>query len=162
YGDPLPEGALARLGTVRFRDGNYFNATALSPDGKTLALASGTGSMRLLDVATGKEARSFRTNSGSFSSLTFSPDGKPLAGADYGTHLQLGAAAPATPPPHLSRGAGHTRLSYFFTFSGNGKYLATATENYGQGKHAAFVWDTATGKLVAEVEPLQNNNVRVA
>ena len=48
----LPEGALLRLGTMRFRHANGIQAAALSPDGKTLATA-GHKMIRLWDVATG-------------------------------------------------------------------------------------------------------------
>jgi WD40 repeat protein len=52
YGDPLPEGAIARFGTVRYRLGPI-GPYALSPDGKTLAV-EGPTAVTLWDVDTGK------------------------------------------------------------------------------------------------------------
>ena len=37
FGDPLPEGAIIRLGTTRFRPASPYGQFALSPDGKTFA-----------------------------------------------------------------------------------------------------------------------------
>jgi hypothetical protein len=55
YGDPLPAGAMARLGTVRFR--HHATAAAYSPNGKTLATGGRDNVIRLFDAATGKALR---------------------------------------------------------------------------------------------------------
>src|ERR1700720_4941962 len=58
HGDPLPPGAVARLGTVRLRhvvrDGSGAACVAFSPDGKTLVSGGDVG-LRAWDVATGKD-----------------------------------------------------------------------------------------------------------
>jgi WD40 repeat protein/beta-lactamase regulating signal transducer with metallopeptidase domain len=58
-GDPLPAGAVARLGTTRWRHGATITFVAFRPDGKTLVTAGQDGTVRLWDVATGKEIRRF-------------------------------------------------------------------------------------------------------
>jgi RNA polymerase sigma factor (sigma-70 family) len=83
YGDPLPEGAVARVGTLRLYHGSSFTALAYAPDGKVLAAYSG-GPIRLWDTATGKELRQFEGYSGGVTALAFSADGKLLAAAGWG------------------------------------------------------------------------------
>src|SRR5919201_2046942 len=56
YGDPLPPGAVARLGTTRLGDWGVLQAIAYSPDGKTLAFP-GSDTISLLDVRTGNFVR---------------------------------------------------------------------------------------------------------
>ncbi len=53
YGDPLPDGAVARFGTVRFRHGGQLHSIAYSPDGKTIA-SGGFGRIMLWEAETGK------------------------------------------------------------------------------------------------------------
>jgi RNA polymerase sigma factor (sigma-70 family) len=55
FGDPLPEGALTRLGTTRFRLGNGIYSMALAPDGKTAVSVGGNASTQFWNVASGRE-----------------------------------------------------------------------------------------------------------
>src|SRR5439155_20420723 len=59
YGDPLPEAALARLGTLRFRQGSSVHITQFSRDGKIILLGGGGRSLGLWDTGTGREIRQF-------------------------------------------------------------------------------------------------------
>jgi RNA polymerase sigma factor (sigma-70 family) len=72
HGDPLPEGALARLGTERWRPGGYPHDLACLPDGKSLfaldeeqntvgpQVVSENTLVTLWDLGTGKLQRRFR------------------------------------------------------------------------------------------------------
>src|SRR5438132_2848132 len=87
YGDPLPEGALARIGTTRLVQGDIIRSLAFSPDGRILAsagdsevLPSGdTESLLLWEAATGKQLGRLTGHRGNVYSIGFSPDGKLLA-----------------------------------------------------------------------------------
>ncbi len=59
HGDPLPAGALARLGTTRWRHGANITFVAFGPEGKTLITAGEDHTVRLWDLATGQEIRRF-------------------------------------------------------------------------------------------------------
>src|SRR5262249_22273965 len=79
HGDPLPPGATARLGTVRFRSVGWFR---FSPDGKALA-ALDRPVLRLVDVTTGKERHQFQGPPGGYAGApAFSPRGRRLAAVD--------------------------------------------------------------------------------
>jgi RNA polymerase sigma factor (sigma-70 family) len=79
-GDPLPEKALARLGTTRFRQGNGVQSVRFSPDGKSLLLCGNGRGLGLWDVATGKEIRQLSVTGFSVEAV-FSADGKTVISA---------------------------------------------------------------------------------
>ncbi len=93
--EALPAGAVARLGSLRFRHGNQIASVALSSDGKLVATGGGYGIPKqvgrhgwqthsdqrlcLWEAATGKLVREIKAPTGMVSGLAFSADGKTLA-----------------------------------------------------------------------------------
>lgn len=77
-GDALPDGALARLGTTRWGCPATIQQLAFAPDGKTLAVGCEDRTVRLFDLANGKELRRFGDTFQPRAVFAFSPDGKGL------------------------------------------------------------------------------------
>jgi WD40 repeat protein len=80
YGDPLPGGAVARLGTQRLTPaGDAY--LSFSPDGRRLAAHDGYQNLRVWEVASGKEVVRITTPRphGPRTPMAFSPDGKTIA-----------------------------------------------------------------------------------
>src|SRR5262249_33155138 len=84
-GDPLPDGAVARLGTTRLRPGKMIAGMAYAPDGKQLAIWCrnwGSGNPERLvfaDPTTGREIRSTDLPPNMLLSMRWLPDGRGLA-----------------------------------------------------------------------------------
>jgi WD40 repeat protein len=92
FGDPLPAGALARIGTIRtgnatppnFEPLSGVRSLVFSPDGKQIATYGEPGnpntprSIRLWNAETGKSAGRFTAYDGLINTLAFSPDGRLL------------------------------------------------------------------------------------
>src|SRR5262249_26337694 len=64
-----------------------FSAWTFSPDGRTLALSSEDGTVRLLETASGKERARFTGHGGKGMTLSFAPDGRRLASGSGDTTL---------------------------------------------------------------------------
>jgi WD40 repeat protein len=79
YGDPLPPGAVARLGTVRFRRGSdyQFAGLAFLADNKTVLTAQGNN-LQFWDVPSGKLVRELKCPM-EVGALAISPDSKKIA-----------------------------------------------------------------------------------
>jgi WD40 repeat protein len=151
-GDPLPPGAVARLGTVRLRHAGTVRASQFSPDGTRLASVDESGWLHLWDAATGKELWRVRCDArrgyvGS-ACLAFSPDGTLLAVALDGGEDTLHQRDAAT-GKELRALPGHAAPALAAVFVDAGKTLVTA-HNDG----AICRWDVATGKRTDRWQPL--------
>ena len=121
--EPMPNGALRRFGSTRFRFPSGCAHATMSPDGKRVAIG-GHGLVIVYDTETGKAVHTFSkcgmTNvAGRLPAMAFSPDGKLLA------HLVRGEFMPGN------------LLGY-----GLGQY----------GGVVARVWEVESGKEIASVK----------
>jgi len=79
YGDPLPPGAVARLGTIRFRPDGEVYRFGFSADGKSIAAQGLIAGTWLAEIPSGKPLGRLEEKHGYALSFSFSADGKILA-----------------------------------------------------------------------------------
>jgi WD40 repeat protein len=171
-GDRLPDGALARLGTVRHRTLSPYAEhcrCSLSPDTKTLAFLVSEHEVGLMDTASGLIMRRFELATRHdwnlrINRLLFSPDGKRLAVLGYSEVIlvdtESGERLGQIETPGLGFHFSSDRGSPM-SFSSDGKRLAIGGLPHGQGV-GITVWDVAENKTLAKFKPLQNQEASVA
>jgi RNA polymerase sigma factor (sigma-70 family) len=150
YGDLLPEGAVARIGTLRFRHGGgQVNRVLPTPDGKMLVSKSyyGEGSVFVWDLATGRMVHQFPGHYEENRAVALSPDGKTLA-LGRGAVIHLHDLASGKEVQKLMSPLGET---YGLAFSPDGTVLASGHEN-----HTVVLWDLAGGKERARLAAEHN------
>ena len=79
YGDPLPPGAIARLGSLRLRAPT--RALAFAPDSKMFATGGEDRVIHLWDSFSGRAVRQFQGHTRAIAALVFTSDGKHLIAA---------------------------------------------------------------------------------
>ncbi|MCI0460403.1 MAG: PQQ-binding-like beta-propeller repeat protein [Gemmataceae bacterium] len=147
-GDELPPGALARLGTIRFRHGGPVTFVAFAPDGKTVVSGSGQGHLHLWETATGKLLHQI-PNQQYASSVVFTPDGKGVALIGSDSHFRLHDLSTGKEVRRLSPTTRELRL---VAFSAGGKRAALVAQN-----HSIRVWDLETDREVRQLVAPQPN-----
>jgi RNA polymerase sigma factor (sigma-70 family) len=160
HGDPLPAGAIARLGTKRFRYEGRADALAFTPDGKWIA-GYVNDSVTVWDAVTGLERftlpklRPFGTPGPG--GLAISPDGSilatPAVASANGPAIALWDMSLGRPLRILSvpkeAGGYQSIRSSGLQFSRDGKYLAVA-----HFANKAVVFDLSTGKPLRPFEKM--------
>jgi sugar lactone lactonase YvrE len=128
----------------RYSDPAHLQATAVSPDGTTLAAGSGWD-IHLIDADTGKELRAFGEHKSLVMSLAFTPDGKAIASSSvkprpgWGGQAKLDSAVhvwDTTTGERLRRFEGHRDAVWSVAISADGRLLAS-----GSADGTALIWD---------------------
>jgi RNA polymerase sigma factor (sigma-70 family) len=139
-GDPMPAGALARLGTARLRHGHMVETVVFAPDGKSFVSTGGDHLARRWDVATGKEVANYGQQTDRdmpyaatrwMYAVTFAPDGKTLATGDHadGWGVRTIHIWDAATGKQLRTLEGHTDGVLCLAYSPDGKTLASASND---------------------------------
>jgi WD40 repeat protein len=155
HGDPLPQGAVARLGTVRWRLTAYGTAVAFSPDSKTLATGDEKGTVQLWDTATGKELRRWKAHAGEVARVLFAPDARSLVTTSEEAPVRLWDVATGKPMREF-RGNSRPATSAI-AFTPDSKCLVT-----GWSDETVRLWDLASGKEICRFEKVAAKRVAVS
>jgi RNA polymerase sigma factor (sigma-70 family) len=179
-GDPLPSGALTRLGTVRWRHGGPVFFAAYSLDNRELITVGQDGFVRVWESATGKEIRRYGTGEvGTLSGAAISADRKLLAtsskdgaitlwdvvqGSRHAPRaVRLGIpSGDGTRSVPATLGDGTRSVPATFSrvnellFSPDGKYLVAR-----DGCAALRLYDVTSGKEVRKFVPGKDTNIRI-
>ena len=134
YGDPLPEGAVLRLGSTRLK--SDANQMFFTPDGRTLITCEQGRTIRRWNAEDGKLTGTSFLPRPSWMPSALSPDGTLFAGADGEGDMAVWDVASGSHICRLPTGNGNQAA-----FSPNGRILATYC-----WQDRIRLWDAHTGK----------------
>ncbi|WP_020469922.1 WD40 repeat domain-containing protein [Zavarzinella formosa] len=151
YGDRLPEGAIARLGTARWRLDGLVRFLAFGPDGKTI-LSCTKRELIVWDRETG--LAKWRLSTGAdVSSLVLSGDQRILIGTGK-TQIRRWDLANGRELPAIKEEEKRYAVA---ALSADGSLVAAGED----GRSEIDVWETATGKRLHRFSPGENFALRL-
>jgi len=142
FGDPLPERAIARMGSTFLRHAGSIENLAFSADGKILASGDMFGTVHIWDLA---RSRHISEVWGGFDeqSLALSPDGQLLAtGSAMDNDVRLWNSVTGREVAQLSCKSSPKSL----LFAPDGNFLAV-----GSSQGDIYFWDVPSGQLRAQL-----------
>ena len=157
FGDPLPPGAVSRVGSVRWWFGSNPQQcpVVFTPDGKEVVSCAGGQAICFLDAVTGREVRRITPEPGGvtqnqnerISTFALAPDGKTLMTASlWDPVLRLWDVATGK---ELRQIPGAKSGTYALAFSSEGKMFAAAGCAKGEG--GIRLWNATTWQEVRQI-----------
>jgi len=134
--------------------GEAVQTAAVSPDGNWLASGHAGGQVRILDLATGKAAKSLSAHKGGIVALRFSPDGTKLASLGQDQALQLWDATKWKSSLRVEGLAGQRALAW----SADGSRLFTGGEDK---LVRVWSWTNAPQPSLSQVAELKGHEAAV-
>jgi WD40 repeat protein len=89
FGDDLPQGARARMGTVQFRHADPVANALFTPQGRLVTSVFASGAILVWDAATGRKLREIGDPATTFLGIALSSDGNTLATVGHPGGLRL-------------------------------------------------------------------------
>ncbi|NCR51862.1 MAG: protein kinase [Microcystis aeruginosa L211-07] len=117
---------------------NWVYSVGYSPDGRYLASGGSDNTIKIWEVATGKQLRTLTGHSDFFRSVVYSPDGRYLASGSFDKTIKIWEVATGREVRTLT---GHSGWVNSVVYSPDGRYLAS-----GSWDKTIKIWEVATGK----------------
>lgn len=158
YGDPLPDGTAARLGTLRWRHDHSHRGglfAHFSPDGKMVVTCHRF--IRLWNVADGKLLREIGGDRSEAWEPIFSPDGKWLAANLNGQLVLIDVATGTTRQVLFTKEEAARYNVERVAFSPEGKPLAVGTSD-----NDIYLFDFPDGRRLRKVQNAITNRIATA